>query len=552
LAVLVLFCALALRGRRTVPVGAVIEADVAAAPTAEPISLVRRLRWIALAFVPSSLTLGATTYVTTDIAPIPLLWVLPLALYITSFVIVFARRPVVSHAKALQFFPIVIVLVAFLPTENIAVLGMFPVIAHFLLVFFVAMVCHGELVADRPSIGHLTHFYLLMSVGGVLGGIFNGLVSPSVFHSLMEYPIAMVLACLVLSHAREYRMGPLVKSCGIAVLAFAAVLLLRWFQYRAHLGHAILISIGVPALLCIGVLRLWRRWSEFGLTLAACMVAIAIGERFGLEKVLYKDRNFYGVKSVSVDDGERAHFFYSGTTLHGVQLLEKAASRKPLSYYHQAGPIGDVMRDRKGRNLARRVAVVGLGVGGIAAYREAGEFYVFYEIDPDVARIATTPEYFTYMSLCGDACSIILGDGRLEMAKAKSAEYDVIVLDAFASDAVPTHLLTAEALGLYLDKLSSEGLMVFNVTNRYLHLERVLANLAKKLNLAMAMRNDLYIDRSDPSSVGRNSSFYVVLARSELDLEGLRRVGWTGPPKESDDFGTWTDDHTNIFSALDW
>lgn len=555
LAALLLACAVGMRMSRRRLGDGPAPAELVVERAGEQLSVGRRLRWVLLAFIPSSLMLGATTHITTDIAPIPLLWVVPLALYVLSFVLVFARKPPIAHATVLRFFPIIIATVAIMSVQNAIPLGLVAMAAHLLMQFWSAMICHGELVKDRPGIGHLTQFYLWMSVGGVLGGMFNGLLSPVVFETIVEYPLVMVLACFVLATRGEYRIRRLAQDLGLGAIVAGLVFGLVWvMQIHVHLpaGPELLATIIMPVALCLAVWLIWHRWSGLGICVAACLVVLTVGARLDPAKTIYQGRNFYGVKAVTEDAQANYHELYCGTTVHGLQALHEKARRLPMSYYHQAGPIGDLFRVLGDRPQSRRVAVIGLGVGGLAAYCRPSDSFVFYEIDPEMEQIAANPEYFTYLSDCGSACSVVLGDGRMTIQDAPTGAYDLIFLDAFASDAVPTHLLTIEALQIYLDKLADDGLLVFNMTNRYLRLEYVLRNLGDSAGMASVMRNDLSFDLMDPRNNGRNFCQYLIMGRREEDLAGLRSIpGWV-PPRHNPSVGVWTDKRTNVFSVLSW
>lgn len=553
LAGLLVLCAIGLWRSR--PVGAADESTFVENSPPEALTIGRRLRWVLLAFVPSSLMLGATTHITTDIAPIPLLWVVPLALYVLSFVLVFARKPPIEHRKVMRFFPIILAAVALMSVQNAVPFGLFAMVAHLVLQFWAAMACHGELVKDRPEVRHLTQFYLWMSVGGVLGGIFNGLLAPVAFDTILEYPLVMVVACFVLARSGEYRPRPLALDVALGLCVGGLTFGLAWLMlFRVHLppGPEVLTTIVIPTAFCLAAWIMRERWSTLAITVGACLLALAFNTRLHPNKTIYQGRNFYGVKAVVEDKAKTTHQLFCGTTIHGLQPLHPKARNLPMSYYHKAGPIGDLFRVLGDEPRSRNVAVIGLGVGGLAAYCRPTDRFVFYEIDPEMEAIARNPDYFTYLADCGEACSVVLGDGRMTIQNAPDGAYDIIFLDAFTSDAVPTHLLTIEALEIYLSKLSDDGLLVFNMTNRYLKLEYVLRNLADAGGLACIMRNDLRFDLRDPKNAGRSFCQYTIMARRESRLAGLAALqGWV-PPRQNPAVGLWTDKRTNVFSVLDW
>jgi hypothetical protein len=520
-----------------------------------PVTGWRRLRWIALAFVPSSLMLGATTHITTDIAPVPLLWVVPLALYLLSFVIVFARRPIISHGRVLMFFPMVLALVAVMTIQGAASLGWIPVVLHLVMLLAAALACHGEMAADRPAARHLTEFFLWMSVGGVLGGLFNAVVAPLVFDTLIEYPLVMVVAGLVLVRRRDpntagNRALDFAIAVGIGLVVAGFLLLLR---YGIKLSTPpLILTILVPAALCIAVEQIWPRTLRFGLSVGAAMIAIVACSRLDSSRMLYEGRNFYGMKSAYAHPSGSYHEFAHGTTVHGAQWTDPKGQDTPLTYFHPTGPVGNVFRVYESMRVKQNVGIIGLGAGAMAPYAQPGQHFTFYEIDPEVARIASDPALFTYLERCGEKCDIVLGDGRLTLAAAPDAHYGLLFLDAFSSDAVPVHLLTREALELYLRKLDPDGLLIFNITNRYLDLAPLLASLAEETGLSCRVRRD---DANVPGVSQfplKKASRFFVMSRNARALARLERFPDWEKPDAGRTIRPWTDQYSNIFSVLDW
>jgi hypothetical protein len=258
--------------------------------------------------------------------------------------------------------------------------------------------------------------------------------------------------------------------------------------------------------------------------------------------VIHAERTFFGVVRVRAEDGTR-HAMFHGNTMHGEQVLDRARRREPMSYYHREGPIGQVMSAMSGRLAGGQVGVVGLGAGSLAAYAQPGQRWTFYEIDPAVARVASTPRYFTYLEDCGAGCRVVLGDGRLSVARAE-ASFDLLILDAFSSDAIPVHLLTREALQIYLSKLSADGVLAFHISNRHLDLRPVLGALAADLGLTAYGQIDAVMDRA----AGHMSSSWLVMARDARAVSALASDSrWTRPQAGSD---VWTDDYSNVVKAL--
>ncbi|MCP4591343.1 MAG: spermidine synthase [bacterium] len=520
-----------------------------------PVTALRRLRWIVLAFVPSSLMLGVTTHVTTDVAPVPLLWVVPLAIYLLSFILVFARPAPLPHRFMVTLLPFVVAPVALMTVQNVASLGWLPVPADLVLLFVVAMVCHGEMAEDRPAPRHLTEFFLWMSFGGVLGGLFNAIVAPLAFDTLLEYPLVMVLACLVLfRRGAEGRRGfAYLLDVGVPIgvgLAVAGLLVLLRFGMEfssAPLGWTVL----APAALCVLVQWVWERPLRFGLSLGAALVVTVAVSRVDAQKTLYEGRNFYGCKSVRADPEDAHHEFAHGSTVHGAQWTDPRGRRTPLTYFHPTGPVGDAFRTYNTTPPTPRVAIIGLGVGAMATYAKSGQHFDFYEIDPEVERVASDPALFTYLQDCRGTHDVILGDGRLTLQRMPDGHYGAIFLDAFSSDAVPTHLLTREAMEVYLSKLDDRGIVVFNITNRYLDLAPLLANLAEDAELVC-------LSRYDPANTpgtefpGKSASRFLVMARRIQDIRRLEYdPNWEQVPTDSG-VGVWTDQFTNILRLVRW
>ncbi|MBI1991999.1 MAG: fused MFS/spermidine synthase [Candidatus Omnitrophica bacterium] len=520
----------------------------------DPVSSSRRLRWVLLSCAPSSLMLGVTTYLSTDIAAVPLLWVIPLALYLLTFVLVFSRRSLIPHGLMVLALPAVILAVVIFIVAQKTTPARVLLPLHLLMFFVAAMVCHGELAKDRPPPEHLTEFYLWLSVGGVLGGAFNALVAPLIFDTVLEYPLAMMLACLLRPGAASDATKPrhrwldyaMPMAVGLWVASFALALRVSGIESR-------LVRLGLwcipPALLCYAFRS---RPIRFGLGIGAFLfVGILMTE--GWEYTLHVERSFFGVYRVlSIPSpGGPYHKLQHGTTLHGMQSFHPARRREPLTYFDRSGPIGDVFDSFSGETpRLRRVAAIGLGTGTISCYASPGQQWTFYEIDPLVKRLATTPQYFTYLRDCLETFNVVLGDARLSLRRAPEKFYDLILLDAFSSDAIPMHLLTREALQLYLSKLADGGLVVFHISNRHLKLERVLGALAEAEDLVCLGRSDTKLSTAEEDR-GKAASHWVAIARTREDLGALARNGshWQRVSAQPG-VAAWTDDFSNILSVF--
>lgn len=550
------------------------------------------LRWIALAFIPSSLMLGATAYITLNIAAIPLLWVIPLTLYLLSFILVFAKWPTVVHRAMIVTMPLaILLLVLSLMPSGVTVRFWIIILLHLATLFVVALVCHGELARSRPPITHLTIFYLLMSVGGALGGIFNALVAPVVFNGLVEYQLVLVLAVLVLpygngslagersrwSWTRVTTGGGVLRDVGWVFFLGLITLGLTWLSTSTGQGPPVLASLspslfhgiesvsrlvdvpakqlvalmacGLPLLLCYGCVA---RPLRLGLGLGTILLASSYSAALHDNIVLYQERTFFGVLKVERNQEENWHKLLHGATSHGKQSLDPSRRDEPLTYYHRAGPIGQAFATWQGPYAKTQIAVIGLGAGTLASYIQSGQSLTFYEIDPAVVRIAQSPRYFTYYEAAqqrGADLRVVLGDARLKLGEAPDHRYDLIVLDAFSSDAIPVHLITREAMAMYVRKLTDDGVVAMHISNRYLGLEPVLGNLAKDLSLVGLKQFD---DESDKRFADKSLSDWVLLARSREALGSLADDSRWTPLRQDPRVGVWTDDFSNVLSVFDW
>jgi hypothetical protein len=504
-------------------------------------------RWLLFAVLPSSLLLSVTTYLTTDVAAIPLLWVVPLVLYLTSFMLTFARRPPLPHRWLVRVLPVAAVLGAVTllveATEPLALL----LLVHLVVLFVVAMVCHGELARLRPEAAQLTRFYFWLAAGGALGGVFNGLVAPLAFYGLAEYPVVLVLVCLAAPPAAGGERPALARGdflWPIALGLFTAAILLTAAAWGLEGGRiAAGAMFAVPVILCY---VMQDRPPRFGLALAALFLAATLHP--GLHgRVVYQERSFFGVHRVAVEPGG-GHVLVHGNTVHGLQRFGPGERGVPRMYYHRTGPAGKVFQRLLERGDRRPVAVVGLGAGSLAAYGQAGQEFTFYEIDPAVIRIASDPALFTFLADSLADIRLVPGDARLTLAKAPAHQYGLIVIDAFSSDAIPTHLLTREALEVYLSKLADDGLLLFHVSNRYLDLAPVLAVLAADAGLEGQIYNDLAVG-SAAKAEGKLPSQWVLLTR-----HAAQRMppGLWEPLRPRPGARVWTDDYCDQLGAFRW
>lgn len=601
-----------------------------------------RLRWLALAFCPASLMLGVTTYLSTDISPMPLIWVIPLALYLLSFVLTFARPPAVIHKTLLVVLPILVGLQTYLMlSRSLQQVGV-QMVLHLLLLFVVAMVCHGELANSRPAASRLTEFYVWMCTGGILGSLFNALAAPLIFKTVVEYPLVLVAACLLLPDPRRVPSPTAAAEAprkdkvlfGLAQARWLDLLLpgllgaltavvffwldvgeedptLRWMrdQLSSQLQagevfagmkdvHSnfdwffLVLKFGLPCLVCFLFIG---RPVRFGLAVGAVLLAGAWYAIVSQPNVLLRERSFFGVIRVETGGGRRLTtgdnfmYLYHGGIRHGAQSIDPfnrpIPDSLPLTYYYPTGPIGQIFAARKATGRKDPVAVVGLGTGSLAYYACPGQEFTFFEIDPVIERIARDDRYFTYLrdakKIHGANPDVVLGDARISLTRMPENHYGLIVVDAFSSDAIPTHLITREALRVYLDKLSDDGILAFHISNRYLDLTPVLANLAEDAGVPVRL---LQVDPPQ-AAAGKFASRWVLLSRlrplsdarilagfvpqtsplgnltmaaaariacGPLDLltrdPRWRKIPLTGRPE----VGVWSDGFANLYRVIRW
>lgn len=543
LAVLVVLSAVAVW--RLAPAAAAPPIDGTAstdAADARAVTAGERLKWVALAFIPSSLLLSVTTFITTDISPIPLLWVLPLALYLLSFTLAFATRPPLRHRWMLAVQPFFIAAVSLLLMYGFTRKPLQVIPLHLLAMFVTAMVCHGELARRRPSVSHLTEFYLWIAVGGVLGGIFNVLIAPVAFTRTWEYPVVLTLSCL----ARPWPHAPWTRRRVMQYLLRTAGFVL------ALLMVSRLDVPGIPEWMHLPLAALALALVSAGLGRAPVFLALCIGTGLFVraywvvssEPTLVRHRSFYGQYAVLNVFGKGGfHALYHGSTLHGAQSLDPAHRREPMTYYLRSGPLGQLFAATAAEDGRRRVAVVGLGTGTVAAYAHRGEEWTYYEIDPGIVKIARDPRYFTYLSDAPTPIHIVLGDARLSLRSAPASHYDIMVVDAFNSDAIPVHLLTREAIGVYLAKLAPGGVLALHLSNRYLDLEPVVAALASERGLVARVGTNV------PQGFFQSPSTWAVVARGEADLGSIATDPRWRPARGRPDVRAWTDDYSSILTV---
>jgi hypothetical protein len=536
------------------PAGAV--ADLQTGETSAPApGWLLRARWIFLASVPSGLLIAVTAHISTDVAAAPLLWVLPLSLYLLTWVLVFQSRPLLPHKWMLMLQPLaiagVIALLALGGEQNLLLtLG-----GHQLCFFVIAMACHGELARTRPAAKYLTGFYVALSFGGMVGGLFAGLISPYAFSWVAEYPILLALAALCRPSDGGER-WPSWSRWYWPVLAVLAVALIApaWFAGKIPawmLDHRVWTASAVGILAAALALLLKANRAKIFATVVLALVLIRVypADDGRVETV----RSFFGVHKIVVMPGGQYHVLMHGTTIHGAQKFLNSDGTpvsgrpEPISYYHRDGGIGQAItavRERKGAPL--RVAVIGVGSGTLACAAEPGETWKFFEIDQTMVDTARDPKYFSYIQNCAPDAQPVIGDARLTFAKELDGVYDLIIVDAYSSDAIPIHLATQEAMKIYKDKLAPQGLVVMHVSNRHLELSSVVVGIAD----ANDMKSWVYSEDSGRDNEYIFATTVVVSARDEADIGKLASSDQWALTEPTENQRVWTDDYSNVLGAV--
>jgi hypothetical protein len=505
------------------------------------------LSWVCLAAVPSGLLVAVTAHISTDVAAVPLLWVIPLALYLLTFVIVFASRPIIPHWLVVAVQPIfIIALAAVIIYEPIKTI-VYVIAVHIGIFFVLTLTCHGELARRRPAPQHLTAFYMWMSAGGMIGGIGAGLIAPYVFSWIAEYPILIALAVLCrpgLALPKSYvEQIIFFGALGIAVLA---LVLFRAFEVDIDTN----IFNWVVAVLLIVTVLFWRDPLPF----AAIVAFVLFANHFVIETGGSRSvRSFFGVHKMAETYDGRFRLLSHGTTLHGGQRIRDSLGNpitgrpEPIMYYYNGSAMAQILDAARERTKPIRYAVIGLGTGTLSCRAEPGDTVHYYEIDPAIIRISTDPKNFSFLTECRPV-TITLGDARLTLAEAPDASYDVIIVDAFSSDAIPIHLLTREAMEIYRKKIVPEGIVAIHVSNRHLELASVVAGIAKA--------NDMVSRVNEGGDVSENDAEYVFLGTVVV---AANKDEYFGPIAKSEFWElqrpdpkqwVWTDDYSNIIGSI--
>jgi hypothetical protein len=539
-----------------------------------PVTAIQRLKWVGLAFVPSALLTAFTTHVATDVASAPLIWVIPLAIYLLTFVLVFRDTALIPPQLLLLLHLAAVVTALFELARNAHHNWLISAGIGGAVFFTSAMVAHRTLYEARPDARHLTEFYLLMSLGGGLGGVFTGLIAPKLFSEVFEYPIllALTMFCRPQAFTADWKaerthLHHLVFVCGITLVLFWLPWALEQLPAVGEDPKGFNRVLGVindkridwgkaaaPAIVFAAfVLAMFHsaRWQAMGaLGMCAAVVLLPSSVRRGEAQ-----RSFFGVYRVFESYDKQYNVLMHGTTLHGAQRMrseegDPVADQTPGTYYHPESPMAKTIELVRAAlpetgAAAGRYGVVGLGAGSLSCYSRDGETWRFFEIDPTVVGIARNPEKFTYLQTCQPRADIVIGDARLTLAKEAAASFDLIIVDAFSSDAVPMHLMTAEALRLYASKLTPTGVVLLHISNRYLDLDSV---LAATLPLVPELLGVLVSDDEGGGGYARSASTVAVFSKAAATVDTYRVL----PHQDfkPNTVKAWTDDASDIIGPF--
>jgi hypothetical protein len=517
-------------------------------------SWVMRSRWVFLAAVPSGLLIAVTAHISTDVAAAPLLWVLPLSLYLLTWVLVFQSRPLLPHKWVLLAQPLaiagIIVLLAIGGEQNLLLtLG-----GHQLCFFVIAMACHGELARTRPPAKYLTGFYVALSLGGMIGGLFAGLIAPNLFSWVAEYPILVVLAALCRPSGNER--WPRWSRWFWPLLVVLALVLIVPSQGRGEVfdwfeEQRVYVAGGVAVLGML--LALVLNAARFKLAAVAALALVLVRVYPSDEGRVVTVRSFFGVHKIVTTPHGQYHVLLHGTTIHGAEKFQNddgtpiQGRPEPISYYYKDGGIGQAVaaiRERKGAPL--RAAAIGLGSGTLACVGLPGETWKFFEIDQSMVDTARDPRYFTFVQDCQPDLKPVIGDARLTFAREPDGIYDLIIVDAYSSDAIPIHLATQEAMAIYKAKLAPQGVVLMHVSNRHLELASVVVGIAD----ANGLKSWVYNEDSGRDGEYIFSTNVVVSARNEADIGKLASIEQWEETDANEKQRVWTDDYCNVLGAV--
>ena len=473
---------------------------------------------------------------------------IPLALYLLTFIIVFGRNTTLSVKRAYSWQSLAVIVMAmlfvrdpFLMTKAVSVT------LHLLTFFLCALTCHLSLAQRRPAPEHLTEFYLIMSVGGVLGGVFNSLIAPFLFILPLEYTLVLALSMMAPFIAGDFnfRVSEALRHYRLVLLAVVAAVT----AMMAPASTAVVVIMMV--LMLYALLTLRYKYSAFIVALLGVLLCDPGFNWTSLSATMHIERNFFGVIRVGQTERGGMRALYHGPTLHGTQAQNETYRLVPISYYAATSPGGQVfgMVEALREGQPQKIAILGLGLGSVACFVSPQRDFVFYEIDPAIQRVAEDKNLFTYLSDCGSPYEVKIGDGRLRIKDAPDGSYDMIFLDAFSSDSIPVHLLTREAFALYFRKLKPEGLIVVHISNRFMDLAPLVAAQAKDSG-AHVWFNSNSSSLAAPPDIMIQASIFGIMTKGDKmnNLIATRFKEWQ--PYHGPVIQPWTDDYANIFTLM--
>jgi hypothetical protein len=508
------------------------------------------LIWIALAAVPSALLIAITAHISTDVAAAPFLWVVPLALYLATFVIAFQTRPILPHWLITFIAPgaviLLVVSLAIGAADQILVLIALNLVGFFLL----ALMCHGELARRRPPARYLTAFYLWLSLGGVIGGIFAGLIAQHIFSWVAEYPLLIILAALC-RPGLAWPRGKFDIAALVLVLAAAVAMLIGAYHYKYEFVESAF-NLWIAAILFLSLAVARSVFVFAGAIAASLLFVVLYGADAGNRDYV---RSFFGVHKIQEADGGQFRILKHGTIEHGAQRIRDADGNpvtgrpQAITYYHDKSPLVQGLRamEAKNGNAPLNIAVVGLGTGSLACQVRASDALTYFEIDPAVVRIAKDPKRFAFLTECRPGVKLVVGDARLTLADQPDGQFDVLLVDAFSSDAIPTHLLTKEAMAIYRQKVKPDGLILIHISNKHMTLGSAVAGIAKANGMVFRANDSDEGYDEDNHMFGSN---VVAVARNEAALGRLAKTKGWDPIEPDPDKWVWTDDYSNVIGAI--
>lgn len=547
-------------------------------------------QWLAAALFPSALLLAITQFITVEVAPIPLLWVIPLAVYLITYVMAFSERNLAPKSiEVLFLIAILLFPPAYFKLYNAMSLAI-PI--HLFILFAVSLYCHSFLAAIRPVAADLTGYYAVMSLGSVIGSSFVTFAAPLMFSGNTEYPLLIIFSCFL---ARRFRLSN--QPAGTAeadeslflsiimgiyaatvVIAIDTISFSRYLQQTAQtLGfdpgsgrlneliyllasaqrETALLFLVVAAILPVFIIGKMPRLN-LALFMLVNIAGLAVNHTGMAPLQLYRSRNFFGSKKVALISESNNIALVHGSTMHGIQNLVLDRMFEPLTYFHRKGPLGSIFAQPAMQKPGFKAGIIGLGIGAMLAYSKPGQEFTYYEIDPEIIKIAQNPDHFAFLSAFKDRCRIVCGDGRRMLEQAPAQYYNAVIIDAFSSDSIPVHLLTREALAIYSEHLTADGSIIFHISNRYIDLKPALANLSMNSGFQALHALDREFDKAAPENFERNVSEYVVFTRSPEMAAGLKKdtaITWqdltaSGDSRDNVAGQAWTDDDSSLFPLL--